>query len=282
MENAQRPTVRSRKLGQRLRAIREDRGLTLQKAARLLNRTPSSLSKLETGKRGIRRPALENMLDRYGLTDPDERQHLFDLASRATEKGWWRRYEGKLSPSMLDYIALEADATSIKTFQLHLVPGLLQTPEYARSVVECGFIQGFTPDVDGLVEIRLKRQRIVAASNSTELWAIISEAALRQQFGGRCVMKAQLKRLIEMSELPHVTVQILPFSVGGHAGLNGSFTTLSTNDLSVVLVENLTTGWYLEGDDDIRQHEVTFEHLKTAALAPSASRSLIQRLLSEL
>lgn len=281
MENAQRPTMRSRKLGQRLRAIREERGLTLQKAARLLNRTPSSLSKLETGKRGIRRPALEHMLDRYEISDPDERQALYDLASHAAEKGWWRRYEGKLSPSMLDYIALEGDATSVKTFQLHLIPGLFQTPEYARSVIECGFFQGFSPDVDGLIEVRMRRQKIVTAPRPPKLWAIISEAALCQQFGGRSVMKGQFRRLVELARLPHVTVQVLPFSVGGHAGLNGSFATLSTNDLSVVLVENLTTGWYLEADDEIRRHEVTFEHLSTAALTPSASCSLIQRLLSE-
>jgi hypothetical protein len=127
----------------------------------------------------------------------------------------------------------------------------------------------------------MRRQKILAASAPPELWAIISEAALRQQFGGPSVMKGQFRRLMELVKLPHVTVQVLPFAVGGHAGLNGSFTALSTNDLSVVLVENLTTGWYLEGDDEIRRHDVTFEHLGNAALTPSDSCSLIQRLLSE-
>ncbi|GAA0216791.1 helix-turn-helix transcriptional regulator [Actinomadura nitritigenes] len=281
MENAQRPTMRSRKLGQRLRAIREERGLTLQKAARLLNRTPSSLSKLETGKRGIRRPALEHMLDRYEISDPDERQTLYDLASHAAEKGWWHRYEGKLSSSMLDYISLEAEAASLKAFQLHLIPGLLQTDDYARAVIAAGVSQETVPDVEGLAEIRLRRQQILFAENPPHLWAIVSEAALHQQFGGAGVMKEQLRRLAELSRLPNVTLQILPFAVGAHPGLNGSFITLTTNELSVVLVENLTTAWYLESSDDIRRHNVVFDHLRALALSPSDSRALIERLVSE-
>ncbi|WP_165964124.1 helix-turn-helix transcriptional regulator [Actinomadura sp. KC216] len=281
MDNPQRPTMRSRKLGTMLRELRESRDLTLQKAARLLNRTPSSLSKLETGKRGIRRPALEHMLDRYELTDPDHRKAIYALARRSSERGWWHRYEGKISPSMLDYISLEADAEAIKSFQLHLIPGLLQTEDYVRANMASGVSQGRTLDVDGLVDIRMRRQQVLFGENPPHLWAIVSEAALHQQFGGPDVMKAQLRRLIELSLLPNVTLQILPFSAGAHPGLNGSFTTLTTKELSVVLVENLTSGWYLEQADDIRRHNVVFDHLRAVALSPSDSRSLIERLVSE-
>lgn len=281
MDNTQRPTMRSRKLGTMLRELRESRDLNLQKAARLLNRTPSSLSKLETGKRGIRRPALEHMLDRYELTDPEKRKALYDLARDSNKKGWWLRYESKLSPSTLDYISLEAEATSIRSFQLHLVPGLLQTKQYARAVIGCGVSQGQAPDFDGLAEIRMRRQQILFGENPPHLWAIVSEAALRQQFGGPEVMKEQLSQLIELSQLPNVTLQILPFSVGDHAGLNGSFTTLTTHDLSVVLVENLTTGWYLEDRDEIASYDIVFDHQRATALSPSDSRALIERLVSE-
>lgn len=198
MENAQRPTMRSRKLGQTLREIREARGLTLQQAARRLNRTPSSLSKLETGKRGIRRPALENMLDRYEVTDPDQRHALFDLARDAAKKGWWLRYEGKLSPAMLDYISLESEATDFRSFQLHLVPGLMQSEGYARAVIQCGYYQDLVPDVDGLLEVRLRRQQVLFKEDAPHLWAIVSEAALRQMFGGREVMEEQFRRLLEL------------------------------------------------------------------------------------
>ncbi|MDL4821515.1 helix-turn-helix domain-containing protein [Actinomadura opuntiae] len=280
MENAQRPTMRSRKLGQRLRAIREERGLTLQKAARLLNRTPSSLSKLETGKRGIRRPALENMLDRYGLTDPDERQVLFDLARDSGKKGWWLRYEGKISPSMLDYISIEAEATSSRTFQLHLIPGLLQTEDYARAVIGSTIPMGNPHDVDGLTELRMRRQQILYRDTPLRLWAILSEAALCQQFGGPEVMRRQLQHLLDVAALSNVTLQLLPFTAGAHPGHNGSFTTLATEDLSVVLVENQTAGWYLEDLADIRYHDMVFDHLRAAALGPSDSIAVIERLVS--
>ncbi|MFF4235478.1 helix-turn-helix domain-containing protein [Actinomadura geliboluensis] len=280
MDRPQRPTMRSRRLGTMLRELRESRDLNLQKAARLLNRTPSSLSKLETGKRGIRRPALEHMLDRYELHDPDQRKALYDLARHATDKGWWHRYEGKLSPSMLDYISLEVEATSIRDFQLHLIPGLLQTDDYARAVIASGISQGTAPDVDGLVEIRLRRQQVLFGESPPHLWAIVSEATLHQQFGGPEIMKAQLGRLVELSKLPNVTLQVLPFSVGAHAGLNGSFMTLTTNELSVVVVENLTSGWYLEQADDIRRHDVVFDHLRAVALSPVDSRSFVERLVS--
>ncbi|SFN29095.1 helix-turn-helix domain-containing protein [Actinomadura madurae] len=281
MDNPQRPTMRSRKLGAMLRELRESRDLNLQKAARLLNRTPSSLSKLETGKRGIRRPALEHMLDRYELTDPDLRQTLYELARDSAKRGWWHRFEGKLSPSMLDYISLEAEARSIHDFQLHLIPGLLQTDEYARAVISSGISQGKTPDVDGLVEIRMHRQRILFGDDPPHFWSIVSEAALYQRLGGSEVMKVQLSQLTELSALPNVTFQVLPFSAGAHPGLNGSFTMLTTRELSVVLVENLTSGWYLERMDDIRRHDVVYDHLRAVALSPVDSRSLIERLVSE-
>ncbi|MFI0481506.1 helix-turn-helix domain-containing protein [Actinomadura sp. 9N215] len=282
MDNPQRPTMRSRKLGTMLRELRESRDLTLQKAARLLSRTPSSLSKLETGKRGIRQPALEHMLDRYELTDPDRRKALYDLARDSKKRGWWQRYEGKLDPATLDYISLESEAASIKSFQLHLVSGLLQTQHYIRAVVECDIVLGETSDFDGLAEIRMRRQQILYGENPPHLWAILSEAALRQQFGGPEVMKEQLIHLLELSRLPNVTLQVLPFAVGGHAGLNGSFTMLTTSDLSVVLVENLRTSLYLEDSDQIASYNMVFDHQRAAALSPSDSRTFIERLVSEL
>lgn len=282
MDNPQRPTMRSRKLGTMLRELRESRGLTLQRAARLLSRTPSSLSKLETGKRGIRKPSLEHMLDRYELTDPDHRKALYDLARDSKKKGWWHRYEGKLDPATLDYISLEAEATAIKSSELHLVPGLLQDEQYARAVIGCSISMRKESDFDGLTEIRMRRQQILFEEGPPSLCAVVSEAALRQQFGGPEVLKGQLRRLIELSRLPNVILQALPFAAGDHAGLNGSFTMLTTPDLSVVLVENRSTSWYLEGRDEIAGYDVVFDHQRAAALSPPDSRTFIERLMSEL
>ncbi|MFC4055005.1 helix-turn-helix domain-containing protein [Actinomadura syzygii] len=280
MDDQRRPTMRSRKLGQRLRAIREERGLTLQKAARLLNRTPSSLSKLETGKRGIRRPALEHMLDRYGVTDTREREYLFELAQNAAERGWWHRYEGDLQPSTLDYIALEAEATMVRSFQLHLVPGLLQTEDYTRAVIRSQISMGESLDIEKLAAIRLRRQRVLAKPRPALLNVVISEAVLRQQVGGVSTMDAQLRRLSDAAQLSNVEIRVLPYSAGAQPGHNGSYHILTTRDLSVVLIENLTTGWYLEEDEDVRRHALAFDHLVTASLSPSDSLDLIERLRS--
>ncbi|WP_171064511.1 helix-turn-helix domain-containing protein [Actinomadura soli] len=282
MDNPQRPTMRSRKLGTMLRELRESRDRTLQKAARLLSRTPSSLSKLETGKRGIRQPALEHMLDRYELTDPDRRKALYDLARDSKKTGWWLRYEGKLDPATLDYLSLEAEAACVQTFELHLVPGLLQSEKYARAVNASTIPRDEPHDVDGLTEIRMRRQQVLFKEDPLQLWAIVSEAALYQQQGGADVMQGQLRRLIELSTLPNVTFQVLPFTAGSHPGHNGSFTTLITDDLSVVLVENLIAGWYLEDLEEIRHYGLVFDHLRDAALSPSDSRALIERLVSNL
>jgi transcriptional regulator with XRE-family HTH domain len=278
MADAQRPTFRSRRLGMQLRALREERGLTLQAAARLLNRTPSAISKLETGHRGIYRPSLENMLDRYEVTDGKLREELFALARDSGKQGWWQRYEGTVSPSTLDYISLEADAGDIRNFELHLIPGLLQTEAYTRALITSGISQGKPPDVVGLTEIRMRRQQSLTGPEPPHLWAVVSEAALRQQIGGAEVMRNQLHRLVEAAELDNVTLQVLPYDAGAHAGVNGSFTILATSDLSVVLVENLTTGWYLEQAEDIRRYDIVFDHLLAAALSPSDSRALIDRL----
>src|SRR3954454_20916241 len=173
MADAQRPTIRSRRLGMQLRTLREQRGLTLKAAARLLNRTPSAISKLETGHRGIYRPSLENMLDRYEVTDPELRESLFALARDSGKKGWWQRYEGTLSHATLDYISLEADATDIWTFELHLIPGLLQTEPYIRAVIASYVSSDKAPDIEGLLAVRMRRQEILAMPSSPRLWAIV-------------------------------------------------------------------------------------------------------------
>ncbi|QKW35506.1 helix-turn-helix domain-containing protein [Actinomadura sp. NAK00032] len=274
--------MRSRKLGQRLKAIREERGLTRDAAARMLHRTPSSLSKLETGKRGIRRPALEYMLDRYEITDLREREDLFHLADQAADKGWWHRYQGTLLASTVDYIALENEADSIRSFQLHLVPGLLQIEGYARAIMGIGASQGKPVDVDAMTTVRLRRQRVLARPRPPQVSAVISEAVLRQEIGGAEIMDGQLRHLAEVSEMDHLTVRILPFSAGVHAGLNGSFSILDTRDLSVVLVENLTAGWYLEAEEDVRRHDWAFQQVLENSLSASDSLTLIEKLRSEI
>jgi transcriptional regulator with XRE-family HTH domain len=283
MADEQRPTVRSRKLGMMLRRIREDRNLSTHAAARLLNRSQASISKLETGHRGIHRPSLENMLDRYGVQDEQLRETLFRLAREARQKGWWQSYGGTLSPEDMDFIGLEADSASIRFFELILIPGLLQTEAYARALIGQG---GFSSDlrlVDRLVEIRMKRQRVLTRPEPPEVCAVLDEAALRRQVGGPEVMRAQLRHLIEASHQPRVSLQVLPFAAGSYLGMAGAFIVMDVGEhghFQVAKIDSLTEMSYREEPQQVRTYTAIFDRLRANALPEADTRALIEGLLS--
>jgi len=273
------PTVRLRKLGIELRKLREAGGLTLEQAGGRLERTPSSLSKIETGRVNVRPRDLRVILDQYGLTDQRTVEALLALARDGRRQGWWQPYRDVMSSSYLDFFSLEADAASIQTFETLLIPGLLQTEDYSRAVIAAvPPAPGKSRNVDQLVTVRIARQEALTKPNPVHLWAILSEAVLRQEIGGRSVMRDQLKRLLEAGQRDHITVQILPYAFGAHASLDGPFTLLEVSeptDLRIVLVEYLTSALYLEQDEDVRRYTVVFDHLRASALAPKDSLALI-------
>lgn len=274
------PTVRLRQLGRQLRKLRESSGMTLDEAGRRLERTPSSLSKIETGRVAVRVRDLRVILDIYGLEDETRRNVLLALARDARKRGWWQNYGDVLSWAYQEFISLEAEAAAVRAYETILIPGLLQTEDYARAIHEAVPPPGGDRDVDRLVAVRRERQEVLSSERALELWAILDEAVLHRQFGGRDVMQAQLARLLEAAEADNVTVQVVPFSVGGHAGINGPFTILEfleLADLDVILVENLTSGLYLEDEGDIRRYNVVFNHLRRAALPAAESAALIHQ-----
>jgi len=284
MSKAELPTVRSRRLGAKLRQLREDQDLTTIAAARLLNRSNSSISKLESGHRGVFRPALENMLDKYGLVDPAAREDLFKLARVASQRGWWQDYDDMLSPETMDLISLEVDSILIEFFELALIPGLLQTESYARSVLSIGPFADNPRRLEKMVSIRMKRQDVLTKPNPTRLWAILDEAALWRMVGGPEIMRQQLRHLIEVAELPHVELQILPYSAGEHRGLDGAFKILHAGErgeLKVVVVDSLTQMSYRESEKELQRYTETFNHLRASALSNASSQAMIQGLLSE-
>ncbi|WP_344834249.1 helix-turn-helix transcriptional regulator [Actinocorallia longicatena] len=274
------PTWRQRRLALELKRIRESRGLGLHAAAHLLGRTESSLSKLENAQRGIRRPALEQILDKYAVTDLLLRESLFALARNAKSQGWWQTYEG-MSSAMFDYISIEAASASIRTWQLHLIPGLLQTDDYARAVIASGISMGKPPDIEGLAAIRSRRQQLLTSDDPPHLRVVMSEACLMQEFGGPQVRREQLRHLLAQAQLANVTIQVLPYSAQGHAGLNGSFSIFTAHNLDIVLVENLTQGWYLEQVEETKRYSLVFDHLRAVSLSESNTLDLIERLVSE-
>lgn len=268
-----------------LRRLREERGLSTHAAARLLNRSQASISKLETGHRGIHRPSLENLLDRYGVHDQELRETLFRLAKGARTPGWWQSYDGTLSPEAMDLIGLEAEATLVGFFELVLIPGLFQTEAYARALISEGPFGDDPELVDRLIDVRMKRQRILSLPDPPRVHAILDEAALQRQVGGPEVTADQLCHLLYVSRLQHVSVQVLPFAGGVHLGMTGAFSIMDVGvygDLKVVTVDSLTGMSYREEAHQLRRYSYVFDRMRAAALSEDDTRSQLRRLISAL
>ncbi|MFF7364353.1 Scr1 family TA system antitoxin-like transcriptional regulator [Streptomyces sp. NPDC008125] len=274
------PVVRRRKLGEELRSLRHSSGLTSQQAASLLGWHQSKVSRIETGASGVSPADVGRLLDAYAVVDPELRTLLSALAGSADgrDTGWWHAYRGIIPPQYRDFIALEAQAETARTLETSVVPGLLQTADYARSVTESALDGIPEAHLDALVEVRLARQSVLRCDAPLRLTAVLDEAVLRREVGGRRVMREQLDHLAHMSELPHVDIQLIPFSVGGYVGLTGPFVIFSfptTSALDVVVLDHLTRSHYLERKEDLEAYGSAFRTMRRRALSPERSRDLI-------
>ncbi|MGA5206180.1 helix-turn-helix domain-containing protein [Streptomyces variegatus] len=275
------PAVRRRKLGAELRALRTSAGLTSGEAARLVGWHQSKVSRIETGTSGVKPADVRLLLDAYGVADSQLRELLMALAGSDDSGGrhhWWHAYRGVLPPTYRDFISLESQAGAMRTLETTVVPGLLQTPEYARAVTGAA-VEGLPEDrLDTLVEVRLARQDVLRADPPLRLSAVLDEAVLRREVGGPGVMARQLERLIEAARLPQVRLQVLPFAAGAHIGVTGPFVIFSfssTSDLDVVVLDHLTSSLYLERKEDLQAYTEAFNALQIHALSPEDSLDFI-------
>ncbi|MER7644029.1 helix-turn-helix transcriptional regulator [Streptomyces sp. NPDC126522] len=278
------PAVRRRKLGAELRALRAEAGLTSGEAARLVGWHQSKVSRIETGASGVKPPDVRLLLDAYQVADPQLRDMLLVLAGSDDAGGrhhWWHAYRGVLPPAYRDFISLESQASTLRTLETSVVPGLLQTPEYARAVTRAA-VGG--PDNDGperldaLVQVRMARQDVLRADPPLALSVVLDEAVLRREVGGPGVMARQLDRLVEAARLPQVRLQVLPFAAGAHIGITGPFVIFSfpsTSDLDVVVLDHLTSSLYLERKEDLEAYSEAFSTLQFHALSPEDSSDYI-------
>ncbi len=276
------PAVRRRKLGAELRALRTSAGLTSGEAARLVGWHQSKVSRIETGTSGVKPADVRLLLDAYGVEDSQLRELLLVLAGSDDSGGrhhWWHAYRGVLPPTYRDFISLESQASAMRTLETTVVPGLLQTPEYARAVTKAA-VEGLPEEdrLDTLVEVRLARQDVLRADPPLELSAVLDEAVLRREVGGPGVMARQLERLVEAARLPQVRLQVLPFAAGAHIGVTGPFVIFSfssTSDLDVVVLDHLTSSLYLERKEDLQAYTEAFNALQIHALSPEDSLDFI-------
>jgi transcriptional regulator with XRE-family HTH domain len=278
------PAVRRRKLGAELRALRTSAGLTSGEAARLVGWHQSKVSRIETGASGVKPADVRLLLDAYAVHDTQLRELLLVLAGSDEGGGrhhWWHQYRGVLPPTYRDFISLESQAGAMRTLETSVVPGLLQTPEYARAVTRAAVNGlGTEPDerLDALVKVRLARQDVLRAEPPLKLSAVLDEAVLRREIGGPDVMARQLRRLMEAARLPQVRIQVLPFAAGAHIGITGPFVIFSfsnTSDLDVVVLDHLTSSLYLERKEDLQAYTEAFNALQIHALSPEDSLDYI-------
>ncbi|WP_055557830.1 helix-turn-helix transcriptional regulator [Streptomyces sp. NBRC 110028] len=270
------PTVRRRRLGQELRRLRQEKGMTAEEVAEELMVSQSKISRLENGRRSISQRDVRDLCRTYKVEDKALVDSLMQMAKESRQQGWWNAF-GDVPYSV--YIGFETDAASLRVYEPQVMPGLLQTPKYAEAVIS-GALPEVAPDqIAQRVQVRLRRQeRITDPLAPLRLWAVVDEAAMRRVVGSHKIMSDQLEYLVRMSREPHVTVQALPFGMGSHPGMSGQFTILEfsdESDTSVVYLEGVTSDLYLEKLTDVQSYSMMYEHLRAQALNVDQSRQFI-------
>ena len=270
------PAFQRRELGALLRALRNEKGLTVEQVAERLLCSPSKVSRMETGQGATARD-VRDLCNLYEVTGEAERDRLMTLATEGKRPARWQRYD----LAYARYADLEQEALAISAFQSSVVHGLLHTADYARAQHEGSMPRLDPGQIDLQIEAKLARQRILTQASPPAFAVVLDEAALHRLVGGRQVMAAQLAKILDMSALPNVKVQILPFELGAHPALEANFTILELPEPApgVVFVEGMIGSTYLDRPDDLKRYHDVFNKLQSIALSPQDTSDLIAKLL---
>jgi transcriptional regulator with XRE-family HTH domain len=278
------PTVRRMLVGAQLRRLRTEAGLSREEAGEAIRASEWKIHRLENGQVGFKERDIIDLLRLYQVTDPDEVAAFLLLAREANTPGWWQRYGDVLPRWFRTYVDLESAAVLIRTYEGQFIPGLLQTDDYMRAVVQGAHLDESSEELGRRVRLRMARQQLLTRELPPRLWAVIDEAALRRPVGGREVMRDQLERLIEATKLPNVTLQILPFEVGAHSAMPSAFSVLRFPDdelPDVVYLEHLTSALYLNKPEEVDQYLHVMESICVRAAPPDRTVELLDRRLDE-
>ncbi|GIH71720.1 transcriptional regulator [Sphaerimonospora thailandensis] len=279
------PTALRILLGAQLRRLREDKGVSRDEAGRFIRGSESKISRMELGRVSFKERDVADLLTLYGVKDEKTRAVVMGLVERANEPGWWHRFSDVLPAWFQTYVGLEEAATRIRTYEVQFVPGLLQTKEYARAVITAGAVGAVPEEIARRVDLRLERQRILDGEDSPLFWAVIDEAALRRPIGGVDVMRGQIQHLIDLMNQPNVTIQVIPFSYGGHAAEGGAFSILRFADPElpdIVYVEQLASALYLDKREELDRYIEVMERLCAVSTTPAETVDLLQRIIADL
>jgi len=283
-EQATGPTARRMILGTQLRRLREKSGITRAKAAWEIRASESKISRMELGRVGFKERDVTDLLTMYGVHDPTERDWAVRMVKESNQPGWWHPYND-LVPSWFDnYIGLEEAAARIRTYELMFVPGLLQTERYARAVISHGDPDSRDEDVERKVGLRMRRQKLINGPKPPRLWAVIDEAVLARPFGGAGVLREQIDKLLELIDMPHVAVQVIPYDMSGFAAESAfSLLQFAEPDLpNIAYVEHLNGASYLEKPEDLEVYGRAFDRLTVDAETPDRTRQMLLKKREEL
>ncbi|MDQ3990602.1 MAG: helix-turn-helix domain-containing protein, partial [Actinomycetota bacterium] len=268
------PTLRAQWLGQQLRALRESAGMTLKQAGEYLQRDGSMVSRFETAEYPIRRGDVLALLDLYGVSEERTRDGLIRLSEDVWRKGWWDAYANTVDRRYIDLLWLDARAERLRTYGAMLVPGLLQTREYAETLIR-NMATADTPEgqIGKMIELRMTRQQMLGGDAPISFAAVVDESVLRRVIGGPEVMRGQLAQLREVAERPNVELRVLPLPRGEHAGLDGSFWLYEMPDPypDVAYVDTLAGALYVEEDTAVDRFRQAYDHLSAMALGGEES-----------
>jgi transcriptional regulator with XRE-family HTH domain len=277
-------TVRRLLVGSRLRRLREERGISREAAGFVIRASESKMSRLETGRVSFKERDIADLLIHYGVTDPEVRDTLLDLVRAAKRSGWWREYEEVTPGWFTNYIGLEEAAVGIRTYEVQFIPGLLQTPAYAASVIASALPPPTPPQVERTVQLRAVRQRILTRDDRPHLWVILDEAAVRRPVGSAEVTREQLQHLLDLAQTPQVALQVLPLRYGAHAAAGGAFTLLRFADPDlpdVVYVEQLVSALYLDKPEHVERYSDVANRLSVESLTPQDTVAFLAKVLAD-
>ncbi|MCC3768173.1 helix-turn-helix transcriptional regulator [Streptomyces sp. UNOC14_S4] len=281
------PTLRRRRLGQALRRYRREAGMSIDLAAAAMRWDNSKVSRIENAKAHIRPTEASQLLGVYGVDAPDVLQAIEALARDAGKRGWWTTYGDVVTAGYKDYLSLETDAESTRICSPSLIPGLLQTGAYAREIISSVSFWRPQEDVHALAEVRKARQAVLTARDGRpplNFWAVIHESVLHQRFASQpTLMRGQLRHLLDMAELPNITIQILPMAMAPNPGMMGLFEVVRFPAPwpTVVLTENLVGGQFVEGTEHVETFEASFDRIVAAALPVDQSRETIRNIMEK-
>lgn len=256
--------------------------MTAEEVAEELMVSQSKISRLENGRRSISQRDVRDLCRAYKVEDQRLVESLMHMAKESRQQGWWNSF-GDVPYSV--YIGFENDAASLRVYESQMIPGLLQTAEYAEAVIEGALPEALQEQREQRLHVRLRRQqRVEDPLSPLRLWAVVDEAAMRRIVGNRKIMADQLDQLVRLSHQPHVTVQALPFDEGSHPGMSGQFAILEfsdESDTSVVYLEGVTSDLYLEKLSDVQSYSMMYEHLRAQALNAEASRHFMSQVAED-